>query len=262
MTAFDWEAPQPLDIEGARLDAAVWGPPPEAAPTLVLLHEGLGSVGLWRDFPQKLSEATGFGVFVWSRRGYGRSSPIPLPRPLDYMTREAVEVLPRVLNTLGAQRFALVGHSDGASIAAIYAGAFDDPRLASLALIAPHVFREPESLAAIQAAARAYVETDLRARLARHHDDVDGAFWGWSRAWTDPGFAAFDLTGYVVRWRVPTLVIQGEDDPYGTKRQVDAIAALTRVETLMLPGCGHAPPFERPVETLAALTDFLRRTLA
>jgi pimeloyl-ACP methyl ester carboxylesterase len=261
MIAFDWNRPQPLEIDGVRLETAAWRPAHPEAPVLVLLHEGLGSVGLWRDFPQRLAEATGFRVFAYSRQGYGRSSPIALPRPLDYMTREAVETLPRVLSALGAQRYALVGHSDGASIAAVYAGAFDDPRLKSLALIAPHVFREPESLAAIEAAVRAY-EPDLRARLSRHHDDVDGAFLGWSRAWTDPGFAAFDLTSFVGRWRVPALVIQGEDDPYGTKAQVEAIAARASVETLMLPACKHAPQFERPDETLAALAGFLRRTLA
>ena len=261
MTRFDWNDTKPLDIDGVRLETAAWRPPPPGAPALVLLHEGLGSVGLWRDFPKKLSSATGFGVFAYSRQGYGRSSPAALPRPLDYMTREAVETLPRVLDALGAERFGLVGHSDGASIAAVYAGAFDDPRLKGLALIAPHVLREPESLAAIQAAERAYAG-DLRARLSRHHDDVDGAFFGWSRAWTDPGFAAFDLTGFVDRWRVPALVIQGEADAYGTKAQVEAIAARAPVETLMLPGCGHAPQFERPGETLAALADFLRRTLA
>jgi pimeloyl-ACP methyl ester carboxylesterase len=205
----------------------------------VLLHEGLGSVGLWRDFPARLSEATSCGVFAYSRLGYGRSSPVALPRPLDYLTREAIETLPRVLDALGLTRFALVGHSDGASIAAIYAGAFDDPKLAALALIAPHFFREPESLAAILAAERAYSDTDLRARLARHHNDVDGAFLGWSRAWTDPGFAAFDIAEYVERWRVPALVVQGEDDPYGTKRQVETVAARARgsVETRLLTDC-------------------------
>jgi pimeloyl-ACP methyl ester carboxylesterase len=262
MTRFDWKAPQPLDIDGARLETATWGPPPDAAPTLVLLHEGLGSVGLWRDLPLKLAAATGFGVFAWSRRGYGRSSSVNLPRPLDYMTHEAVHTLPRVLETLRLPRFALVGHSDGASIAAIYAGAVDDSRLGALALIAPHFFREPESLAAIEAAQRAYAETDLRAKLARHHDDVDGAFFGWSRAWTDPGFAAFNLLGYIENWRVAALMIQGDEDPYGTKAQVDAVAARTRdVETLMLAGCQHAPHFERPTETLEALAGFLRRTL-
>lgn len=260
MTRFDWNAPRPLDLDGVLLETAVWGPPPGAAPTLALLHEGLGSVGLWRDFPHKLSAATGCGVVAWSRRGYGRSSPVALPRPLDYMTREAVEVLPRVLDALGLTRFALVGHSDGASIAAIYAGAFDDSRLKGIALMAPHFFREPESLAAIQAAERAYETGDLRARLARHHDDVDGAFYGWSRAWTDPGFAAFDIAGYIERWRAPALVVQGEDDPYGTKRQVEAVTGRARVEVKirLWPGCQHAPHFERADETLAALAGFLK----
>ena len=259
MTRFDWTAPRPLDIDGVRLETAVWGPAPDAAPTILLLHEGLGSVGLWRDFPFALSAATGCGVFAWSRRGYGRSSPVALPRPLDYMTREAVETLPRILDALPPARFALVGHSDGASIAAIYAGAFDDARLSALALMAPHFFREPESLAAIQAAERAYAQGDLRARLARHHDDVDGAFCGWSGAWTDPGFAAFDVSGYIDRWRVPALVVQGEDDPYGTVRQVETVVerAQAGVEVRMLAGCQHAPHFERPAETLAALAGFL-----
>lgn len=263
MTRFDWTAPHPLDLDGVRLETACWGPHPAAAPTLVLLHEGLGSVALWRDFPAKLSEATGFGVFAYSRQGYGRSSPAALPRPLDYMTREAVETLPRLLETLRLKRFALIGHSDGASIAAIYAGAFDDPRLAALALISPHFFREPESLDAIQAAERAFVGADLRARLAHHHDDVDGAFWGWSRAWTDPGFAAFDIADGIDRWRVPALVVQGKDDPYGTIAQVETVVARARagVETRLLPDCRHAPHFERPDETLIALAGFLRTAL-
>ena len=261
MSGFDWRAASALDIDGARLETATFGPPPQEAPTLVLLHEGLGSVGLWRDFPARLSAATGCGVFVYSRRGYGRSSPVALPRPLDYMTREAVEVLPRVLDALGLVRFALVGHSDGASIAAIYGGACDDARLKGLALIAPHFFREPEGLAAIEAAARDYAAGDLRARLARHHDDVDGAFYGWSRAWTDPGFEAFDIAGHIEGWRAPALVLQGQDDPYGTRRQVEAVVARARgeVEARLFANCRHAPHFERPQETLAALAGFLAR---
>lgn len=260
MTRFDWTAPGPLALDDVWLETACWGPSPEAAPTLALLHEGLGCVSLWRDFPARLAEATGCGVFAFSRRGYGRSSPVALPRPLDYMTREAVETLPRVLDALGLRRFALLGHSDGASIAAIYAGAFDNPGLAALALIAPHFFREAESLKAIQAAEIAFTHGDLRARLARHHDDVDGAFYGWSRAWTDPGFAAFDIAGYADRWRVPALVIQGEDDPYGTIRQVET-AARAGARTRLLADCRHAPQFERPDETLAALAAFLAPAL-
>ena len=257
MTPLPWPPGESrfLDIDGARLETLTLGPPPGEAPTLVLLHEGLGCVALWRDVPQKLAEATGCGVLVYSRRGYGRSSPVALPRPLDYMTREAVEVLPRVLDAFGLSQFTLIGHSDGASIASIYAGAIDDPRLRALALIAPHYFSEPEGLAAIRAAQAAYDEGDLKARLAKYHDDVEGAFRGWSEAWLDPGFARWNIAGFIENWRVPALVIQGDADPYGTLAQVAEVKRRSPapVKTLILPGVKHAPQFERPAETLAAL---------
>jgi pimeloyl-ACP methyl ester carboxylesterase len=263
MTAFPWRAGETgvLKIDGAQLEAACLGPPPDEAPTIVLLHEGLGCVALWRDVPQRLADATGFGVFVYSRQGYGRSSAIPLPRPLDYMTREATGALPRVLDAIGVTRAVPIGHSDGASIAAIHAGAFDDPRLPGLALIAPHFFAEPQGLQAIRAAERAFVEGDLRGRLAKYHDDVDGAFYGWNRAWLDPGFARWNIADAIVGWRVPALVVQGDDDPYGTLAQVDAVTTRARVpvETLILQGCGHAPQFERAEETLAAIAGFCLR---
>ena len=249
-----------LEISGVRLEAVRYGPPPAAAPTLVLLHEGLGCVALWRDLPQKLAAATGFGVFVYSRAGYGRSDPIALPRPIDYMTREAVDVLPQVLDAAGVERALLIGHSDGGSIAAIYAGAFDDKRLRGIALIAPHFFAEAQGLAAIRATERAFVAGDLRARLAKYHADVEGAFYGWSRAWLDPEFRRWNIAGYIESWRVPALVVQGDADPYGTLKQVEAIRARRpRTEALILPGVGHAPQFERQAETLAALADFCRR---
>ena len=248
-----------LDINAVRLEYAAHGSPPEAAPTILLLHEGLGCVALWRDVPEKLAAATGLGVLAYSRLGYGRSSPVALPRPLDYMTREAVETLPLVLDAVGVRRAVLIGHSDGASIAAIFAGAFDDPRLAGLALIAPHFFAEAHGLAAIAAAGRAYAEGDLRDRLAKYHADVDGAFYGWSRAWLDPEFARWNIAEYIGRWRVPALAVQGEADAYGTLAQIEAIRARAEVETLLLPGCGHAPQFERAPETLAALAAFCRR---
>jgi pimeloyl-ACP methyl ester carboxylesterase len=253
-----------LDVNGARLEFAWAGPPPDAAPTIVLLHEGLGCVALWRDFPEKLAAATGFGVLVYSRLGYGRSSPVALPRPLDYMTREAVDSLPRVLDAAGVGRTVLVGHSDGATIAAIYAGAVDDSRLLGIALIAPHFFAEGHGLRAIRAAERAFAEGDLKPRLAKYHADVEGAFHGWSRAWLDPEFERWSVAEYIDRWRVPALVVQGEDDAYGTLKQVEEIRARARVgsETLVLPGCGHAPQFERPAETLAAVAAFCRRAAA
>ena len=262
MTPLPWPSDEAsfCDIDGARLECATFGPPPQAAATLVLLHEGLGCVALWRDVPEKLAAATGFGVFVYSRLGYGRSSPVALPRPLDYMTREAVTLL-RVLDAAGVRRAVLIGHSDGASIAAIFAGAFDDKRVAGIALIAPHFFAEAHGLKAIRAAERAFAEGDLKARMAKYHADVEGAFYGWSRAWLDPGFEHWNIGEYIDRWRVPALAVQGEDDAYGTMRQIDEIRARARVdvETLILPGCGHAPQFERPTETLAALAAFCRR---
>jgi pimeloyl-ACP methyl ester carboxylesterase len=254
-----WNPAGFLDIDAARLEIACWGPPPDAAATIVLLHEGLGCVALWRDFPQKLAAATGFGVLAYSRAGYGRSTPVALPRPLDYMTREAVETLPRLLDAVGVERLLLVGHSDGGSIAAIYAGAVDDSRLRGLAMIAPHFFAEPEGLAAIRAAEAAFVAGDLRPRLAKYHDDVEGAFFGWSRAWSDPGFINWNIADYIEGWRVPALVVQGDADPYGTLEQVNEIrrrAPATRA--LILPGCGHAPQFERPEPTLAAIAGFCR----
>ena len=260
MPAFPWNPGEPgfLDIAGTRLETACIGPPPASAPTIVLLHEGLGCVALWREVPQRLSDATGLGVIVYSRQGYGRSSRVPLPRPLDYMTREATETLPRILDAIEVERFVLLGHSDGASIAAVYAGAFDDPRLAGVALIAPHFFAEPEGFDAIRAAEQAFAKGDLRARLAKYHDDVDGAFYGWSRAWFDPGFARWSIVDSIARWRVPVLVAQGDEDPYGTLKQVDAVLRLARVdvETSILKGVKHAPQFERPEETLDTLARF------
>jgi pimeloyl-ACP methyl ester carboxylesterase len=265
MKAFSWaEAPHGAIVaDGKRLEAAAFGPPPEAAPTLVLLHEGLGCVALWRDFPQRLTEATGCGVFVYSRAGYGRSDPVDLPRPLDYMTREARDALPVALGAIGLRRGVLVGHSDGASISAIYAGLHDDARVEALVLLAPHLFTERPGLASIAEAKRAYETGDLRARLGRHHAHVDAAFLGWNGAWLDPGFKAWTIERFVERWRTPALVIQGTDDQYGTLAQVRAIEARSpvSVKTLVLDKCRHAPQFEQPDATLDAIAAFCRETL-
>ncbi len=265
MKAFSWtDAPHGAIVaDGKRLEAAAFGPPPEAAPTLVLLHEGLGCVALWREFPQKLAHATGFGVFVYSRAGYGRSDPVDLPRPLDYMTQEARLSLPAALDAIGFRRGVLVGHSDGASIAAIHAGERDDARVKGLALIAPHLFTEPPGLAAIAEAKRAYETGDLKARLARHHAHVDAAFLGWNGAWLDPGFKSWTIESFVERWRAPALVIQGTDDQYGTLAQVRAVEKRSPapVETLVLDNCRHAPQFEQPDATLAAIGAFCRSVL-
>jgi pimeloyl-ACP methyl ester carboxylesterase len=261
--AFDWKPgePQWLQIEGKRLEAMCHGPPPDAAPTLVLLHEGLGCVALWRDFPRRLAEATGFGVFSWSRAGYGKSDPVELPRPLDYMTREATGALPGVLDAIGCRRAILLGHSDGASIAAIYEGSVEDFRVRGLILMAPHFFTEPTGLAAIAKARRDYEEGDLRRRLAKYHDHVDVAFRGWNGAWLDPGFESWNIADCLDYLRVPALVIQGENDPYGTARQVEEIAerSYAPVDVEMIADCGHAPHLEKPERTLGAIADFCAR---
>jgi len=262
MAAFPWNGGVrgSLVAAGKRLETVAFGPPPGTAPTIAMLHEGLGCVALWRDFPAKLAAATGWGVFAYSRAGYGQSDPVDLPRPLDYMTEEAMLSLPQVLAAIGFERGVLLGHSDGASIAAIYAGEHEDERVTGLVLMAPHVFTEAPGLAAIAEAADAYRAGDLRARLAKHHADVDCAFCGWNGAWLDPGFEAWNIEASLGRWRVPALLIQGADDQYGTIAQIRAIEARSPapVESIILDDCRHSPQFEQPEATLSAVVAFCR----
>ncbi|MFO1117449.1 MAG: alpha/beta hydrolase [Beijerinckiaceae bacterium] len=248
-----------LCIDRVRLEGRWWGPSPADAPTLVLLHEGLGCVGLWGEFPAKLSQATDCGVFAYSRAGYGKSDPVSLPRPLSYMHDEARDMLPKVLDAIGVQRGFLVGHSDGASIAAIYGGMCEDPRIDGLVLIAPHVFTEDMGIASIAEAQQAYEHGDLKRKLARWHDNVDCAFRGWNDAWLDPDFRKWDLTGFLPRIRIPVQIIQGEADQYGTMAQVETISrsAGASVETVILPGVGHSPHREAQGSTVEAAARFI-----
>jgi pimeloyl-ACP methyl ester carboxylesterase len=253
-----------LAIGGRRIETAWWGPEPASAPTIVLLHEGLGCVGLWRDVPARLAAATGLGVFAWSRLGYGRSDGTALPRPRDYLDREARDWLPRVLDAAGIGDCVLVGHSDGASIAAIHCGTVHDPRVRGAVLIAPHVNVEAMCVAGVAEAKTRFDTGDLRARLARWHADVDGAFRGWNDIWLDPAFAAtFDLTAEAGGITVPLLSIQGDADPYGTAAHVEILAREARgpTETMILPGIGHAPQFEAADVTLGAIARFARACL-
>ena len=252
-----------VDVDGMRLEYACWGPSPDQAPTIVMLHEGLGSTGLWRDFPAELAKRTGLGVMAYSRAGYGGSDPVELPRPLDYMTREATQVLGPVMDALGIKDTILLGHSDGATISAIYAGSVSDMRVRGMVLIAPHFFTEPAGLNAIRDAGERYESGDLRERLARHHDNVDVAFRGWHDTWTDPKFAAWNVADVIDHWRIPVLAIQGLADPYGTKLQVEEIdeRIYSPLETLLLPECGHAPHKEKPEETMAAIVEFSKRLM-
>ena len=226
----------------ARWTAAGEGPP---RPTLVFLHEGLGSLGLWRGFPDAVRSAAGSpSTLVYSRHGYGRSAPAQVPRPVAYMHHEADVVLPEVLAWFGVERPVLVGHSDGASIAMLYAGA--GHRVAGLVLIAPHVFVENVTVRSIAGARDAFEQSDLRPRLARHHDDVEATFRGWNDIWLSPAFRAWNIEDRLGAITCPVLVIQGAADPYGTTAQLDAIAAgvAGSVEQLLVPDVGHAPHLE------------------
>jgi len=252
-----------LHIDGSDLEYRMIGPSPDQAPTIVMLHEGLGSVGLWGDLPEKLREATGAGIFVYSRAGYGQSSPVALPRPLDYMQREALDVLPKLLDAIGFKRGLLLGHSDGASIATIYAGAHQDHRLNGLVLIAPHFIVEDISVTSIAGIKAAYETTDLREKLARWHRDVDNAFYGWNGAWLDPAFRNWDISEYLAYIRVPVAIIQGADDQYGTTRQVEIAReeCYCPVDVSMLRGAGHSPHREAPEAALHAISDFANAVL-
>jgi pimeloyl-ACP methyl ester carboxylesterase len=250
--------PETLQIGPHVLEYAWTG---ERGPrAMVLLHEGLGSLGLWRDFPRKLAEATGLPVFAYSRPNYGRSSASePLPRPVRYMHDEAL-LLGEVLRAAQIPDAVLFGHSDGASIAILHAAA--NP-VRGLVLEAPHVFAEELSLESIAKARDAYERGDLRVRLSRWHDDADAAFWGWNGPWLHPGFRGWSLTGCLPSIRAPALLIQGEADEYGTLAQIEAIqrGLSAPSETLVVPGAGHAPHKDAESTVLDATARFVR-TLA
>ena len=252
-----------LELGPMRLEYRMIGPRPDAAPTIVMLHEGLGCVALWGDFPARLAAATGAGVFVYSRAGYGRSSSVPLPRPVDYMQREARDALPRLLDAISFRRGLLVGHSDGASIAAIYAGSIQDHRVRGLVLIAPHFFTEDAGLAEIARAKAAYEGADLRRKLARWHADVDNAFRGWNDAWLAPNFRKWDITDVLAYIRVPVLIVQGENDQYGTTRQIEVAQeeCYCPVDVAVLPGVQHAPHREAPDALSRVVADFANHLL-
>jgi pimeloyl-ACP methyl ester carboxylesterase len=288
-----------LAVREGTLETASWGPGPGEAPTLVLLHEGLGCVELWRDVPERLAAATGWGVFAYSRFGYGRSDLTTLPRPMAYMQQEAVTILPQVLHAAGIEQAVLVGHSDGGSIAAVYAGigamagegrppTSDDiaagkgmvdgatpgrdttapahgrgrlPHLIGLITVAAHFFVEEVNLASIRQIRDAYETGNLRDRMARYHRDVDVAFRGWNDAWLDPRFRDFDITGFLPGIRVPSLGLQGSDDPYGTDEQLRAFRANVSapIEIELIPGARHAPHLEAKEHTLAVINRFISR---
>ena len=234
------------------------GAPDAGRAGLVFLHEGLGSVALWKDFPAQVVSATAVPALVYSRYGYGKSDRLAGARGVDYMHREALEVLPELLDSLSIRNPVLIGHSDGASIALIHAGAGSRP-VRGLVLMAPHVFVEDITVNSIAEAKVAFENTGLPAKLARYHDDVESTFRGWNDIWLHPDFRRWNIEEYLPGVTCPLLLIQGKDDQYGTAAQVRAIARQVNgpVETLMLPNCAHSPHLDQMQATVERIAHFV-----
>ena len=221
-----------------------------------MLHEGLGSLAMWREFPRRVAEATGAEVVAYSRRGYGQSDLLPGPRGVDYMHGEATDVLPKLLQALGISRPLLIGHSDGASIAIIHAGS--GFAVSGLVLMAPHVFVEDLTVDSIAKIKQVWKSTDMAARLGRYHRDADHTFWAWNDIWLLPAFKRWNIEAFVPKITAPMMVIQGLDDEYGTPAQCEAISAGAQVacELVMLEACKHSPHRDQPEKTVAAIQRF------
>ncbi|CAG2130366.1 alpha/beta fold hydrolase [Cupriavidus plantarum] len=259
-----------IPFDGRRIDIEIAWVRPEHAhrpdrPLVVFLHEGLGSVSMWRDYPRMLCEAGDLRGLVLSRYGYGRSTPRPHDEKwgADFMHRQAREALPALFDALEigpGRRHGkpwLLGHSDGGSIALIHAASFPDA-VAGLIVLAPHTVVEDISVRSIAETRRAYLETDLRTRLARYHDDVDSAFWGWNDIWLDPAFRQWDLRPLLPAIACPVLAVQGEDDAYGTMAQIEGIHRYApRASLLKLARCGHSPHRDQPARLTEAAVDFI-----
>lgn len=252
-----------IDVQGRKIEVRMIPGEATGCPPLVFLHEGLGCVSLWRDFPDHVARRVGAPAVVYSRFGYGKSSGLTNARTPQFMHEEALEVLPELLDILGVSAPILIGHSDGASIALIHAAARSRPTTA-VVLMAPHVMVEPICVESIARVTETYERTELKVRLARHHDHVDDAFFGWSRIWLDPRFRTWNLAKESQALDVPALLIQGEDDEYGTLAQLDAIAevAVGPVQRLVLTKCGHAPHRDQEAVVLDAISGFVQRLVA
>lgn len=249
-----------VEVAGERLEYLRIAPE-RTSPTLVFLHEGLGSVAGWRDFPRTVCDRLKAPGLVYSRRGYGRSTPLGESRGVDYLHREAWVVMPALLDQFGIRTPLLVGHSDGGSIALLYA-ARHRPR--AIAIMAPHVFVEDVTIEGIRAARAAWQGGKLRAPLAKVHDDPDGAFFGWNDGWLEPAFHHWNIEAELPKIRCPVLAIQGHDDQYGTMQQLDRIAAgvTAPCSLLKLENCGHSPLRDQPQAVIEAIVELYQRTVA
>jgi pimeloyl-ACP methyl ester carboxylesterase len=245
-------------IQGRRIEYDFVRAAPDA-PVIVFLHEGLGSLSTWRDFPQQIAQATGCSTLTYSRFGHGHSDPLEAPRRVDFMHQEALQVLPELLDGLGVERPILLGHSEGSSIALIYAGG-SGRRVPGLIALAPHVVVEDATVAGIRNAKTIFETTDLPQKLAGHHADPEATFRGWNDIWLDPGFRNWNIEEFLPRIACPILAIQGEDDEYGTMEQVDRIARLAAdVDLVKLPDCAHFPHRDQPEAVIKAIVRFVGR---
>jgi pimeloyl-ACP methyl ester carboxylesterase len=231
-------------------------------PDLLLLHEGVGSVSMWREFPEELARATGCRTIAYSREGHGRSSRRKAPFTPMFMHDEAFEVLPRLREALGSQRPVLIGHSTGASMALIHAGANRWP-VAAVVAMAPLAFVEESNLVSIREARTLYTSTRWREKLGRHHDDVDHAFYGWNDIWLDPAFADWTIAQAIRGIRCPIVAILGDGDQYASPAQLDCIAKnavnAASFEAVFLKECGHAPHRDQPAAVLTLVENLLDR---
>ncbi len=255
-----------LSIADKNLEYVWHGPAAGETPTLVFLHEGLGCVEMWRDFPERLAEATGCSALVYSRAGYGHSDPKEGPWPVGFMHEEGLVVLPTVLDAFAIRKAILVGHSDGGSIAIIHAGGTRNPRVRGLILEAPHVFVEEVGLESIRGIAELYRGENapkgapFRQRLARYHGaNVDQTFWGWNEVWLNPEFRSWNIEEYLPAIKVPLLLIQGSDDQYGTPEQLRKIEMGCQgpVRTVMIEACGHSPHLDQPDRVHELMKEFV-----
>jgi pimeloyl-ACP methyl ester carboxylesterase len=247
---------KPATVDGKRLETLLY-PAAGSKPTIVMLHEGLGSVAMWKDFPQSIADATGCSVLVYSRYGHGKSERLAGKRSVDFMHHEAKVVLPELLRQFEIRQPILLGHSDGASIALIYAGTWPE-RVRGLVLEAPHVFVEDFGLRSTRAIRTLYESSDLPQRLGRYHDHVDEMFRGWNDIWLDPQFRVWNIEEYLQTVTCQVLVIQGEDDEYGTVAHVEAIQRkVPGTQGLILPRCGHSPHRDQRDLTLEAISKFV-----
>jgi len=249
-----------LSLKNCKLEYEWHGPGPSHSKTLVFLHGGLGSLAAWQDYPAQIAKATGLGALVYSRIGYGNSDPALLPRNISFMHEEAHIYLPNILQALEVRNAVLIGHSDGGSIAIIYCGTGGSSvQIDGLILEAPHVFVENITIESISESVRRYEAGELKNRLSKYHRDVDHTFFGWSEVWLNPKFRSWNIEEFLPRITIPSLVMQGEDDEFGTLAHVESIRKKSGgpVTTKIFPECGHRPHKRYPDQTMQAIVNFL-----